>query len=171
MTMNFSDINFSRINEMLNNLSENEKEQIDAMANNMLNQMREQNTSQEEEETDFKEGLHLSEEYEKLDGGVLDALEQAWDLEDFYDGQMSDYSGSVLFLQKALLKELRTKTENARSKSLGELAAMEKWKPWQPVLMQVATFLQKAEYDEISYEELQAIKEIILPLLLEIDQA
>lgn len=167
--MNFSDINFNKISEMLNNLSESEKEQIDTMANNMMNQMRERTMPvEEEEEIDFRQGLHLSDEYDALDGAILDHLEQAWDLEDFYDGEPADYSASVLFLQKALLKQLRLKTENTAAKSLAQIAQMEQWQQDLPELMQVQTALFRAEYDEVSYEQLQALKDLVLPLLLKI---
>lgn len=166
--MKFSDIDFGALSQMMNSLSDTDKEQLNSMANDMMARMQ---PEPEEEDVDYTEGLKLTEDYQTLDGRTLDALEQAWDLENFYDGEEADYSGSVLFLQKALLNELRRHTDGADMMSLAQILALESWKDLQPELIQVQTALYRAEYDQISLQDLQAVKDLVLPLLLKVKEA
>ena len=117
---------------------------------------------------DYSEGLGLSDIYQELDGRTLDFLEQAWDLESFYEDTEADFSASVLFLQKALLNELRHHTLEARMMSLPQIMQLEQWQDLQSALLPVQTALYRAEYDVVSREELQAVKAQVLPLLLEV---
>lgn len=102
--MKFSDFDFSALGRMMDNLSDEQKDSINNMAQDMMANMQ----PAADESVDYTEGLSLSEDYQDLDGNVLNALEAAWDLEDFYsDDPEADLSASVLFLSKALLFEMR----------------------------------------------------------------
>lgn len=106
--MNFSDIDFGAIGDMMKNLSSEDMDHLNQMAEDMMSQMRP--SEEEVPEVDYTEGLHLSEEYEQLPGTVLNQLEAAWDMENFYDPEeKADYSAAALFFAKALLQEAREK--------------------------------------------------------------
>ena len=165
--MKLSDIDFSAISRMMNGLSDDERAQLDSMANDMIASMQPK-PEEEEPSVDYSEGLGLSDIYQELDGRTLDFLEQAWDLESFYEDAEADFSASVLFLQKALLNELRHHTLEARMMSLPQIMQLEQWQDLQSALLPVQTALYRAEYDVVSREELQAVKAQVLPLRLEV---
>ncbi len=113
--MNWNDIDFSAIQKMVDSLSEEEKANLQSMAQNMMRGDFEPNLDiqpeEEIEETDpLFQKLNMSEEeFENLPGTMQDALEAAIDLEDYYDEDLdADYSASVLFYAKALLSACRT---------------------------------------------------------------
>lgn len=105
--MKFSDIDFSALSQMMNSMSDEEKERLNSMAENMMENMKGQ--PEPEEETDFYEFFGIcEEEYADLPGQVLDQIEAACDLEQYYeDVPESDFSASVLFLGKAVLNMVR----------------------------------------------------------------
>ncbi len=113
--MNWNDIDFSAIQKMVDSLSEEEKVNLQSMAQNMMRgdiePDMEQQAQEEIEETDpLFQKLNMSEEeFENLPGTMQDALEAAIDLEEYYDEDLdADYSASVLFYAKALLNACRT---------------------------------------------------------------
>ena len=105
--MKFSDIDFSALSQMMNSMSDEEKERLNSMAENMMENMKGQ--PEPEEDTDFYEFFGIcEEEYADLPGQVLDQIEAACDLEQYYeDVQESDFSASILFLAKAVLNMVR----------------------------------------------------------------
>ena len=58
--MKFSDIDFSAISRMMDNMSDEEKNKLNDMAQNMMNNMKQNEES--EEETDFYEASNINEE-------------------------------------------------------------------------------------------------------------
>lgn len=106
--MKFSDIDFSALSNMMNSMSKEEKEKLNDMAENVMNSMQKNNEETEENE-DFYSFLHIKEEeYQNLPGIVLDQMEAAGDLEQYYeDIEDADFSGSILFYAKAILNLLR----------------------------------------------------------------
>ena len=56
--MKFSDIDFSAISRMMDNMSDEEKNKLNDMAQNMMNNMKQNEES--EEETDFYEALNIN---------------------------------------------------------------------------------------------------------------
>lgn len=143
--MNWRDIDFGAVSRMMDALSDDEKENIMNMAQNMMNGFNpnggaggeegEPAPEAEEEievETDFLEGLRLNPVvYGNLDPAIMKDLESGYDLEVFYeDDEEADLSGSVLFYSKALLKALRrylypVLTEAGLEGSLPSAAAMD----------------------------------------------
>lgn len=107
--MKFSDIDFSAISRIMDSMSDEEKDKLNDMAQNMMSDMQKPQESEEEEIDDFYAFLGIKEEdYQDLPGGVLDALEAACDLEQFYsEDPKADFSASILFYCKALLQMLR----------------------------------------------------------------
>lgn len=107
--MKFSDIDFSAISRIMDSMSDEEKDKLNDMAQNMMSDMQKPQESEEEEIDDFYAFLGIKEEdYQDLPGGVLDALEAACDLEQFYsEDPEADFSASILFYCKALLQMLR----------------------------------------------------------------
>ena len=57
--MKFSDIDFSAISRMMDNMSDEEKNKLNDMAQNMMNNMKQ--NEEPEEETDFYEALNINE--------------------------------------------------------------------------------------------------------------
>lgn len=109
--MKFSDIDFSALSRIMDSMSDEEKDNLNKMAQNMMGNM--QNTNEEsvqEEDEDFYSFLHIQEEdYQDLPGSSLDEIEAACDLEQYYDqDHEADYSASVLFYSKAMHHLLRT---------------------------------------------------------------
>ena len=188
--MKFSDIDFSRIKEMMDNLSDEDKEKLNDMADQMVHKMKDSSMeeSEEEEEIDFYEFLHIDpEEYSDLP--VLDPIEQACDIEMYYqDEQDSDFSACILYYSKAILKLLRnyvypiyqarlsfsmnvnTTTlfnylqplmieENIHA--LSQAISSEHWIDLREFLQQVCMMLSRAEYDFVHYEELQTFKSLL----------
>ena len=58
--MKFSDIDFSALSQMMNSMSDEEKERLNSMAENMMENMKGQ--PEPEEETDFYEFFGICEE-------------------------------------------------------------------------------------------------------------
>lgn len=96
--MKFSDIDFSAISRIMDSMSDEEKDKLNDMAQNMMSDMQKPQESEEEEIDDFYAFLGIKEEdYQDLPGGVLDALEAACDLEQFYsEDPEADFSASIL---------------------------------------------------------------------------
>lgn len=109
--MKFPDIDLNSVLDTLNNMSEEEKQDMMNMAQNMMNgmDMPEQPVEEPEEEEDFYSLLGIDQqEYASLPDSIMDALEAAVDMEEFYDQDpQADYSASVLFYAKAVLSLLR----------------------------------------------------------------
>ncbi|MDD7281273.1 hypothetical protein [Floccifex sp.] len=189
--MKFSDIDFSRIKQMMDNLSDEEKEKLNDMADNVMNQMKNGNTAEPDqtEEIDFYEYLHISsEDYDSLP--ILDQLEQASDIEMYYEDNLdSDFSGCILYYCKAVLILLRKFIHpiyeqelnfqiNSQTTSLfsylqplmnedniyqlTNVLSSEHWMELRNILQQASIILSKAEYDFISYDELQSFKSFLL---------
>ena len=191
--MKFSDIDFSAISRMMDNMSDEEKEKLNNYANDMMNNMKQNVEEEPEEEEDFYSYLNIDEdEYGKLPGIVLDELEAACDMEKYYeDVKESDFSASALFYGKATLHVLRkyiqpifknffdglnissTTTvysylyplmnqENIHKLVDEDFGDSIVWVEMKNILQQVYLILQRAEYDFVSYEDLQAIKHVLL---------
>ncbi|MCF0105138.1 MAG: hypothetical protein HUJ53_00085 [Holdemanella sp.] len=189
--MKFSDIDFSAIQNMMANMSPEEKEKINDYAQSMMDQMK---TAPVQEETTFYEYLDINEEeYNHLNGKVLDCLESASDLEQYYeDISDADYSASVLFYAKAFLSMLRTnhysiyrdvlqlpgfnnpnmttlqsylfplmKEETIQTLINNGIGTLDSWYDHKMALQQVYTLLNKAEFDFISIEELESLKYLL----------
>lgn len=114
--MQFPKFDFDQMQKILNNMSEEDKASLNSMAQDVLSQMNMPNSADEpiaaeEEENDesFYDKLNIKEEqYNDLPGIVLENLEAACDLEEFYeDYPDADLSGSALFYIKALLNALK----------------------------------------------------------------
>ena len=112
--MKFTDFDFSKISQMINSMSEEEKDQLNGMAENMMDQAK-NNMNQkaeeveEEEDTDIFKFLEIPEDpYTDLPGTVIDQIEAAVDMEVYYeDMPEADFSAAVLFYAKAVLNLLR----------------------------------------------------------------
>lgn len=107
--MNFD---FSSISSLLNSLSDDEKENITEMARNMMNNMQQPSQDDAEElveEASLFDGLGVDEvKYSELKGKILDQMEEAYELESYYDDDPdSDYSAPLLFYSKAYLTALK----------------------------------------------------------------
>lgn len=185
--MKFSDIDFNALSEMMNNMSDEEKESLNQMADSMMQdyQNKQNAETEPEEETDFYDFLQIDEtEYADLPGNILDEIEAAVDFETFYEETTDlDFSASVLFYAKAVLNLLRTYQYDALAISapvqtttlltyLNALtdekihaladagtAAPQDLAAEMNLLRQLYILLNRAEHDSVSYEELQAIKE------------
>lgn len=181
--MKLSDINFSAIEQMMNRLSPEEKASLDSMARDMMGQM----NPEGEPDVDYTEGLGLSDAYQQLDGRTLDALEAAWDMENFYDQDPeADYSAAVLFYEKAVLAQLRhdlfplaKAIVNFTGHSLKEFVSMldetavqafvqegigteAAWNALRLFLSQLVASLYLAESEPVTYEQLQGVKQAVL---------
>lgn len=108
--MKFSDIDFSALSRIMDSMSDEEKDNLNKMAQNMMGDLK-PNEATEEENDDFYAYLHIQEEdYQDMPGSVLDAMEAACDLEQYYEeDHEADFSASVLFYCKAMLYLLRAK--------------------------------------------------------------
>ena len=105
--MNWNDIDFSAIQNMVNSLSDEQKENIRTMAQDM---MKGHDTPvQEEEEAPVFDQLGIEEEqFTALPGKMQDDLEAALDAEQYYeDDPDADFSAAALFYSKALLEACR----------------------------------------------------------------
>ena len=107
--MNFRDIDFSKVAQMLNSMSDEEKDNLQKMAQDMMDKKVPQEEAAEEEDVDLFEFLKIPEEkYTDLPGTVLDQMEAAVDLEVYYeDEDQADFAASILFYAKAVLNLLR----------------------------------------------------------------
>ena len=188
--MKFSDIDFSAISRMMDNMSDDEKSKLNDMAQNMMENMKQNN--EPEEEIDFYEALHIHEEdYADIPGQVLDQIEAGSDLESYYDDvHEADFSASALFYAKATLNMLRKYTypifknffdgfNNEKTTTIYSylyplmssdnihtlfdegFGTPEGWMELKNHLQQIYVFLNRAEYDFISYEDLQMMKDIL----------
>lgn len=188
--MKFSDIDFSAISRMMDNMSDEEKNKLNDMAQNMMNNMKQ--NEEPEEETDFYEALNINEEdYADFPGSVLDQIEAGSDLGVYYeDVKDVDFSASALFYAKATLNMLRkyiypifknffdgfnnpsTTTiysylyplmnqDNIHKLFDEEFGTPEGWMELKNALQQIYIILNRAEYDFVSYEDLQLLKDIL----------
>ena len=86
--MNWNDIDFSAIQNMVNSLSDEEKQNIQQMAKIM---MKEAPIQEEEEELTTSQRLGWDEGmFIQLPGKMQDDLESALDLEDYYEEDVSE---------------------------------------------------------------------------------
>ena len=107
LIMKFSDIDFSAISRMMDSMSDEEKDRLNNMAQEMMDNMKNEQEPEQEEDMYAFYGIS-EEEYEDVPGIVLDQMEAASDLEGYYeDVKDEDFSASVLFLSKAVLNMLR----------------------------------------------------------------
>lgn len=107
LIMKFSDIDFSAISRMMDSMSDEEKDRLNNMAQEMMDNMKNEQEPEQEEDMYAFYGIS-EEEYEDVPGIVLDQMEAASDLEVYYeDVKDEDFSASVLFLSKAILNMLR----------------------------------------------------------------
>ncbi|MGM9947997.1 hypothetical protein [Floccifex sp.] len=186
--MKFSDIDFGRIKAMMDNLNDDQKEEINQFAQNMMNNMNE--AKDQEEEITFYEFLHIDEE-EYKDCVVLDLIEQACDIEMYYEDTLEvDYSGCVLYYTKAILilcrqylypvyQELNVLNTSVSTTTLFSFLQplmneetiylfVDENKTNSNTLISLRSFLQqslmmlnRAEFDFVNYEDLQAFKQIL----------
>lgn len=104
--MKFSDIDFSAISRMMDSMNDEEKDRLNNMAQEMMDNMKNEQESEQEDMYSFY-GIN-EEDYKDVPGIVLDQMEEASDLEVYYeDVKDEDFSASVLFLSKAVLNMLR----------------------------------------------------------------
>lgn len=189
--MKFPGFNLDAISQMINSMSEEEKEQISSMAGSVMENMARQKAEeiQEEESIDFTEYLHLPEAMsETMPPAALAALESGADLEQYYeDIEDADFSASALFYAKALLLVLRRQCtpnlfvrpiSNPAYADLMEYAnalgqsqerflektgfSQEQFAALSQGILQAVMFLKRAEYDVIDRRSLEAMKEMLL---------
>lgn len=191
--MKLSDIDFSAISRMMDSMSDEEKEKLNDYANNMMNNMKEKMEPEVEEDVDFYSFLGIDEnEYSNLPGVVLDQLEAASDMEQYYeDVKDGDFSASALFYGKATLNMLRkyvqpifknffdgfnnpsTTTvysylyplmndENIHLLVDEEFGDSTSWVELKNILQQVYLIVQRAEFDFVSYEDLCSLKHTLI---------
>lgn len=187
--MKLSDIDFSAISRMMDAMSDEEKEKLNDMAEDMMSNFK-QEVDEPEEELDLFTRLGVLEEtYRDLPGIVLDQLEAGLDLEDYYvDIVDADRSGSVLFYAKAVLNMCRTYHFSIYRDVLGlkeftnpdvttlsnylyplmdvenihklvKIHSSEYWIEHRDFLQSVFILLNRAEYDRVSKEELEGLKD------------
>ncbi|MBQ0065098.1 MAG: hypothetical protein KBT48_04990 [Firmicutes bacterium] len=188
--MNFSDIDFSKVAQILNGMSDEEKQQMADMAQNMMNNMNKPQEPVEEEQESFYDFLNIDEEeYADIPGSVLDEIEQAVEMEQYYeDVPESDFSASALFYAKAVLNMARkyqypifsnvfegfknpaTTTlynflfplmNDENIHKLVDEGFSADWVQIRMVLQQMYVVLNRAEYDRVSYEDLQNVKNVL----------
>ncbi|MDO4466171.1 MAG: hypothetical protein Q4C49_04075 [Bacillota bacterium] len=191
--MNFKDIDFSKVSQILNSMSDEEKENLANMAQDMMKNMNKpQEEEVEEEAQDMYSFLNIEEEeYADLPGTVLDEMEQASELEQYYeDVKESDFSASALFYGKAVLNMCRKyqypifsnlfdgfknvnmttlynyyfvlmNDENIRKLSDEGFGNQQDWIQVRLLLQQMYILVNRAEYDTIRYEDIQSIKNIL----------
>lgn len=194
--MDLSGFDFNAFRTLLNSLSEEEAASLSQMAGNMMDSLQQKAVQEAEEEPqNWMEYLHVDEHFaQAFSGRVLDALEAAADMEQFYeDIEGADYSASVLYYAKAVLLVLREKLaplfarkmhktnfdhpeqttlfhyiqELSYSPDIRDLTAVTgipvtTWQMLGSKLMEVFVLLQRAEYDRVSLDELQSLKDLIL---------
>lgn len=192
--MNFSDIDFSKISQMMNSMSPEEKERLNNMAQDMMSNFQKNQEAEVEEEIDMYQYLQMDEEdYVDMLGISLDQIEAAVDLEQYYeDVSDADFSASLLFYSKAVLNCLRKyhypiyknvleipnfnnaltttiysylyplmQLENIHKLVDEGFSTSENWIEHKNLLQQVYVLLNRAEYDSVSYEELQVLKNML----------
>lgn len=189
--MNWNDIDFSAIQNMVNSLSDEEKQNIQQMAKNM---MKEAPIQEEEEELTTSQRLGWDEDmFIQLPGKMQDDLESALDLEDYYEeDQEDDLSAPVLFYAKALLDACRCQLapifrnvlnltvfetvnyttlgqymdvlsdENIRILADEQFGETSLWITIREILSFTNLLLQRAQYDRISYSDLLILKERLI---------
>lgn len=190
--MNFKDIDFSKVSQILNNMSDEEKEQLNNMAQDMMKNMNKPQEEEEEAQEDMYAFLNiLEEDYADVPGVVLDEIEQAVELEQYYeDVKDSDFSASALFYGKAVLNMCRKyqypifanlfdgfknpnnttlynyffplmNDENIHKLSDEGFGNQESWVQIRLMLQQMYVVLNRAEYDRIGYEDIQNVKNVL----------
>lgn len=191
--MKFSDIDFSALSQMLNNMSPEEKDRLNNMAENMMNNYKTEQPSETVEETTMYDFLEIDEEDYTDFGPILDIIEQAVDIEQFYeDTKDVDFSGCVIYYAKAVLNLLRIhhysiyknvleangfsnpnittlqsylvpllNEDNLHLLADEQFGSLQDWVDHKNFLLQLSVFLNRAEYDFISYDDLQSLKQII----------
>lgn len=183
--MNFKDINFSKVAHILDSMSDEEKENLGKMAQDMMNKNQ---SVEEEEDFDFFEFLNIEEEdYTSLPGTVLDELEAAADMEVYYEEDVdADFSAAALMYAKAMLNMLRKYhypiyqdklnvsqnvatttlytylTPLMQEENIHLLGESQAWIMHRECLQSVCILLSRAEYDFVSYQDLQMIKDLLL---------
>lgn len=192
-TMKFSDIDFSALSQMMNNMSDEEKERLNNMAENMMNNMKNEAHVEEVEEITMYEFLNIDEEDYASFGPVLDTIEQAVDIEQYYeDTKDTDFSACIIYYAKAVLNVLRThhysiyknvlqangfsnpnittiqsyliplmNEENIHLLADEQFGSLMGWVDHKNFLLQLSVLLNRAEYDFISYEDLQTLKQMM----------
>lgn len=190
-TMKFSDIDFSSIANMMNNLSDEQKENLNSMAQNMMDKV---SNEPEEEEISFYDYLHIQEnDYSDLPGQVLDYIEAASDMEQFYEeDDTADVSAAALYYAKAVLVMEREyhfsifknvlqdanfsnpamttiqsywnvlSDENIHKLVDEDFGTSDQWVQEKQLLQTVMIFLQRAEYDTVSSQDLQVLKKALI---------
>lgn len=191
--MDFSGFDFNAIRNLVNSLSDEEAAAIGKMAGDMMSSM--QKPQEEEETQNWTDYLQTEEGFEEaFSGDVLDALEAAADMEQFYeDTENADYSAAVLFYAKATLLILRERfaplfAENLNKEPFKHPEQTSLFNYIQELsyasdiqglsaqtgitvstfhllgrkLMEVFVLLQRAEYDRVSREELQVLKDLLI---------
>lgn len=189
--MKFPGFDLNAISQMINSMSEEEKEQISSMAGSVMENMARQKAEemQEEESVDFTEYLHLPEALcETMPAAALAALESGADLEQYYEEiEDADFSASALFYAKALLLVLRERCtpelfvhpiSNPAYADLMEYAgalgeseelfadktgfSSAQFAALQQGILQAVMFLKRAEYDVIDRRSLEVMKQMLL---------
>lgn len=188
--MKFSDIDFSSIANMMNQLSDEQKENLNSMAQDMMNKVQ----TEPEEEISFYEYLHIDEnDYKDLPGQVLDYLEAGSDMEQFYEeDENADISAAALYYAKAVLTMEReyhfpifknvlqvpgfsnpaTTTIQSYWQALSDenihhlvdedFGTSEQWIKEKQLLQMVMICLNRAEYDFIHSQDLQVLKKALI---------
>ena len=177
LIMKFSDIDFSAISRMMDSMSDEEKDRLNNMAQEMMDNMKNEQEPEQEEDMYAFYGIN-EEDYKDVPGIVLDQMEAASDLEGYYeDVKDEDFSASVLFLSKGVLEISKFSNPNMTTiydflyplmndetiqklcdEGFGESSM---WIEHRSMLQQIYTALNRAEYDFINYETLQEIKSIL----------
>lgn len=188
--MKFSDIDFNAISNLMNSLSDEEKSRLGDMAKDMMGQYQKPQ-EEEEEVSIFEFYSLSEEVFNVYPGTFLDDLERAMDMETYYDEDLEqDYSASVLYLNKAVLDLLRRNIapvfaqilnfsdfKNPANTTLAtyfqvlmnienidllnQSSSEWDWDTIRQGLVQVYTFLNRAEFDRISYNDLQVLKNLL----------
>ena len=184
--MNFKDIDFSKVAHILDSMSDEEKENLGKMAQDMMNQNQAE-PAEEEEDVDFFEFLHIQEDdYTDLPGTVLDEIEAAVDMEVYYEEDMdADFSAVILFYAKAMLNMLRKyhypiyrdvlgMNQNVatttlysylaplmQEENIQKLGNSHLWIAHRECLQTLTILLSRAEYDTVNYQEVQMMKETL----------
>lgn len=191
--MKFSDIDFSALSQMLNNMSPEEKDKLNNMAENMMNNYKNEQEQEESEDITMYDFLGIDEEEYAQFGPILDIIEQAVDIEQYYeDTKEVDFSGCILYYAKAVLNLLRThhypiyknvleakgfsnpnittlqsylmplmNEDNLHLLADEQFGSLQGWVDHKNFLLQLSVLLNRAEYDFISYEDVQTLKQAL----------
>ena len=94
LIMKFSDIDFSAISRMMDSMSDEEKDRLNNMAQEMMDNMKNEQEPEQEEDMYAFYGIN-EEDYKDVPGIVLDQMEAASDLEGYYE----DVKDKILVLR------------------------------------------------------------------------